>query len=1345
GAVIGNNSWGDDVNGRYDVSAAEFDELVRDANFLEPGDQPYILEFSAGNAGPSARTIGTPALAKNVIATGASLNNRDDLFIYTEGQETMADFSSRGPCEDGRIKPDVVAPGTWIASLRSIFADDNNAWAEISQNYMYQGGTSQSGPHVSGAAAVFVQYYRENFGGTPSPALVKAALINSAVDMLDEFGTAPAPNNEEGWGRIDLTRIIDSDRDVVFIEQTNVLSTGASYETAVVVEDPSEPLKVTLTYTDEPGFPGAIPALVNDLDLEVIAPDGTLYRGNRFSNGESIPNAATPDNINNVEGVFLFEPLVGEYRIRVFARNVPEDARIDTPAVDQDFALVISGAFLPPGQSVVYLDRTYYRVPDRIHVGVVDRDRAGSPFVSVTLTSTTEPGGQNLLLFPETPNGVFTNSIVTATGAPAADNQLQIAHGDLIQARYQDDSTGALRIASAEADLVPPIISAVTVTNRFGRATILWNTDELTDSRVDYGTTAALGLSTGDLELTTSHTIGLENLIPLATYFFQVVSKDRAGNVTTNNNGGAMYSLVAPAPPPVLIVDGFYDDLLLAPAPPLSEYTNTLNQLGVSYDVWDHRNQGSPELADLRPYRVVMWRVAEFSFTYPTFTEEEQQTIREYLNAGGSLFVASMEVLSRLDELGGSDGPAFRRDILKVPSLVVDAELPSVSGVPGDLIGDGLHFVLDHPPAIFGSGDFSDTIVPSGDAVGILTDDVSDGFAGLRYPRVGVDSPWRLVFLPFLLEAIPANGTPPNTRAEFLNRVLQFLAPGFNGVAVVTLDRAAYGLPSEMIVEVGDADVAGAGQITVTALSTTEPAGKTFVLEETPRPGLFRGLIPILSSTNPPSADYLRANPNDLVTVRFFDSSSGKNVEDTAVIDIVTPQIFDVGSEPDYSTAIIYWETDEASDSLVQFGESLPLPINRTEFDPTMTLYHEVTLAGLQPDRSYYYQVVSRDSAGNAVIDNNGGQYYTFTTLKPLTPPLMDTFETGATNWSVFSNDESETQWALGVPRNGVETAAHSPTNAWGSSLRGRPASLVDTFLISPAIHLTNGNVFTLRFWHSYDFSERSQFDLLEGGEILLVESDGNRAIALATYFDGNFEWEEEEIDLSQYSGKVIYLVWHHVLLSFDFLPRPGWLVDDVQILVDNIVPGTVTVTNNLSQASFILTGPTSRNGVGRWLQITNAPPGQYVVTFGNVPYCFTPPSQTNTLAPGGTLVFNGVYSFPDANANGISDLWEQAFFGGAAPTDDPDGDAASNYAEFMAGTNPTNSASRLGLSVSKQPNNLIRLEWPASPGRAYRLLSSTNMTVWTPGEWTRASGSAMSSLLPAPQAPTFYRVEVQP
>jgi subtilisin family serine protease len=162
GADIGSNSWGDDTQGRYDISAAEFDALVRDANASLPGDQPYILEFSAGNAGPGIQTIGSPAVAKNVIATGASQNNRFDYFIYDFGQEAMADFSSRGPAEDGRIKPDLVAPGTWIASLRSPLGNDDFAWGEISSHYLFQGGTSQAGPHVSGAAAVFVQWYRES-------------------------------------------------------------------------------------------------------------------------------------------------------------------------------------------------------------------------------------------------------------------------------------------------------------------------------------------------------------------------------------------------------------------------------------------------------------------------------------------------------------------------------------------------------------------------------------------------------------------------------------------------------------------------------------------------------------------------------------------------------------------------------------------------------------------------------------------------------------------------------------------------------------------------------------------------------------------------------------------------------------------------------------------------------------------------------------------------------------------------------------------------------------------------------------------------------------------------------
>jgi hypothetical protein len=204
GAYVASNSWGDDTHGQYDISAAEFDALVRDADPDLPGEQPYVMEFSAGNAGPGGQTIGSPAVAKNVIATGATQNNRYEFPIYGDGQEVMADFSSRGPCEDGRIKPDITAPGTWIASLRSVYADDNNAWGPINDLYLYQGGTSQAGPHASGACAIVIQWYRQMHGGaTPSPALVKAALINSAEDMAtaeipDNGGIGGEPTDEGG-------------------------------------------------------------------------------------------------------------------------------------------------------------------------------------------------------------------------------------------------------------------------------------------------------------------------------------------------------------------------------------------------------------------------------------------------------------------------------------------------------------------------------------------------------------------------------------------------------------------------------------------------------------------------------------------------------------------------------------------------------------------------------------------------------------------------------------------------------------------------------------------------------------------------------------------------------------------------------------------------------------------------------------------------------------------------------------------------------------------------------------------------------------------------------------------
>jgi hypothetical protein len=275
--------------------------LVRDADSVTPGDQPYILEFSAGNAGPDAQTLDSPATGKNVIATGASENTTNyyaELYdLYADGPDTIADFSSCGPCEDGRIKPDVVAPGTWIASMASSAAPDEAAiaWTVIDNYYVYMGGTSMSGPAAAGGAAAFVQYYKSmHTNAIPSPALVKAALINSASELNEsDGGPGPIPNFQEGWGRVTLTNLIESQRNFQMLDQTVLLTTGEVYQQHTFVGNSNQSLKITLAYTDVAGFPGAIPALVNDLDLEVVGPDGTLYRGNQFVNGESVPNATT--------------------------------------------------------------------------------------------------------------------------------------------------------------------------------------------------------------------------------------------------------------------------------------------------------------------------------------------------------------------------------------------------------------------------------------------------------------------------------------------------------------------------------------------------------------------------------------------------------------------------------------------------------------------------------------------------------------------------------------------------------------------------------------------------------------------------------------------------------------------------------------------------------------------------------------------------------------------------------------------------------------------------------------------------------------------------------------------
>ncbi|MBC8003067.1 MAG: fibronectin type III domain-containing protein, partial [Opitutaceae bacterium] len=1131
--------------------------------------------------------------------------------------------------------------------------------------------------------------------------------------------------------------------------------------------------------TDVPGFPGAIPALVNDLDLEVEGPDGTIYRGNQFEAGESGPDAPSSDSLNNVEGVHLQSPLPGEYKVRVRARNVVSDARKDTPAIDQDFALVISADIPLPGVGIVFFDRRAYRAPDLMKLRLIDFDLAGQASVSVQLRSSTEPGGETINLLASGPFGVFTGTVSTATGAAVPDGKLQVANGNWIEIRYLDVSAGIYRTNSAVADLSPPILNAINSTTRFGKTAVSWTANEPVTAIVYYGTSPSLiNLSVTNRVLTSTPQGILQNLVPGLTYYYYVVSSDEAGNVTTNNNFGTLYSFVAQPAATVLLVNAYElaypppDPFDPDPDPnpssdiPLSAYTNALNQIGVSYDVWNVETEDMPTFNDLVPFRVVIWRLNDdFNATgdRSTLTTPVQSAITNFLAQGGSFFLSSMEILSRLGNV------PFTKNALQVGSFATNPEpfLPcddcdedrgvaAIEGAEGDLITQGILTTLDYSAYpfvdlsdlgldIIAGPDLGDTFVPTVDGVPILFE-VAGNVAGVRYPRTGQDG-GRLVFMSFPLDAIPATGSSPNNRAEVLRRVLQFLVPGLSGVGTISLDSPKYSVPNQITVEVGDLDLAGLGQTAVSFRSTLEPAGQTLILQETPRRGLFRGYITLISPTNSPVDGALRAQEGDLVWVDYFDASGGSTVRAEALVDTTPPVISNIEVLAQFQEATFTWETSEFTDATVQFGESDFL--NRTAYDLEFGDLHEARAVGLIPDKLYYYRLVSRDIAGNVTTVPSDGSLLTFRTLKATTPPWYDDLEStsASTNWSTLNGELTESTWELGVPANSLASAAYSPVNAWGTNLRGDYISGGDTTLLSPVIQLVGGTQARLRFWHNYNFIPVGEIDLIEVGDLYITTNNGGSQILLAEFGEASAGWELQEIDLTPYLGQTVRFSWVYAMSSFEFGEHPGWLIDDISVVISGL-----SVSNNLAQASFTLFGPgTNYMGRGLSFNATNPPPGEYRIQYNPVEYYQAPVNQTNTFSDTNSILFLGNYTFVDGNNNGIADAWEQAFFGGVAPGPlpgaDEDGDGMSDFAEFMAGTNPTNQLSTLSLSATLGSGGFVQFDWPSGSGRDYRVLGSSNLVNWTPSSsWITATSQNSQVILPPNNGPArFFKLEVRP
>ena len=315
---VANNSWGYGIEPPFCDFYGDYAAFCVDVDLVVPAWQVNV-QFAAGNergwneCGQGANSyanIPPPGTAKNIITIGAINSNNS----------SMTSFSSWGPVDDGRIKPDLCAPGcqtgSYIKSTLPPSGYGGNGWC----------GTSMAAPAASGVVTLLQQAYRARYDEAPYPSLIKGLLIQTAEDL----GTT-GPDYKYGWGGIDALTAIEHLYDGDFM-QGMVFGTD-DYTHHFTVAAGTDEIKVTLAWDDSPGTENAERTLVTDLNLRLISPDATEYHP-WVTNPNSPSQAAQTgnDSLNNVEQVSVQSPQAGEWTASISG---------DLPMGFQLFSLVL--------------------------------------------------------------------------------------------------------------------------------------------------------------------------------------------------------------------------------------------------------------------------------------------------------------------------------------------------------------------------------------------------------------------------------------------------------------------------------------------------------------------------------------------------------------------------------------------------------------------------------------------------------------------------------------------------------------------------------------------------------------------------------------------------------------------------------------------------------------------------------------------------------------------------------------------------------------------------------------------------------------------------------------------
>lgn len=364
------NSWGDARTRSYTSVSSEMDDIIWRLDIAITQSQS-----NAGNQDSRPQ-----AWAKNIISVGG-IKHKNTLDI---SDDEWASGASIGPAEDGRIKPDI---SYWYDSIYT--TTTGNGYTSSF------GGTSAATPESAGVLGLIVQMWADNVWGTdpqgttvfekqPHFATIKALLINTAEQYTFTGTSSDLTRVHQGWGRPNARNAKERAARNLVIDQSVALQVGEAISYDVDVQAGESELKVTMIYPDPPGTTSASLHRINDLDLKVTSPSGTVYYGN---NGLDAGNYSTPGGVPNdvdtVENVFVQNPEQGLWKVEITASEINQDAFLDTVEDDATFALVVtggSGSVCDGPASDFTIDPNPARIGDSVLFDSTVNGGAGGPY-----------------------------------------------------------------------------------------------------------------------------------------------------------------------------------------------------------------------------------------------------------------------------------------------------------------------------------------------------------------------------------------------------------------------------------------------------------------------------------------------------------------------------------------------------------------------------------------------------------------------------------------------------------------------------------------------------------------------------------------------------------------------------------------------------------------------------------------------------------------------------------------------------------------------------------------------------------------------------------------------------